>query len=457
VEVDGKSVEYDGRQAIIATVLDVTEGKQIQSALEDANRRLHDALSEIRATQPKLIDQERLHALSTLASGIAHDLNNALSPILGYSELLLTKSNTWEDRDKVMRYLTTMSMAAKDAANVVRRLREVYRRPVEREDMAPVDVAQLVEQAVSLTSPKWKGQSEAHGAQINVQSEVVELPPILGNETELREALMNLIFNAVDAMPDGGSLTVRGFMEEPDATREETAVRTNGGASQSDLIQDRSNRVVLTVSDTGMGMADSVLKQCMEPFFTTKGEYGTGLGLPMVRGIVHRHLGTLEVKSFPGEGTTFSIRLPIPAPQDVASSDDEPESPVRSLHVLLVEDEPNVLAMLVAYLESDGHVVGAACDGLEGFETFLSDRYDVVITDLAMPGMSGDQLAQSIYRLKPETPIIMLTGFSDQHIEGSEFPEGVRLIVNKPVTLATLRSALVRVFARPESPSQSRE
>ena len=225
----------------------------------------------MKQTQQNIIQQERLRALGQMASGIAHDFNNALTPILGFSELLLKRSEGLDDRDTVERYLRMMNMAAQDAATVVgnSRLREFYRKREEGENFAPASLHDLVGQAISLTQPRWKDEAQAKGITIKMETDLQEVPLIIGDESELREALTNLVFNAVDAMPDGGTITLR--------------TRRDG------------NQVVLEVSDTGTGMTEEVRQRCLDPFFTTKGAHTssrTGMGLAMVYGIVQRHEGS---------------------------------------------------------------------------------------------------------------------------------------------------------------------
>ena len=243
--------------------------------------QLEAAYAELKQTQQNIIQQERLRALGEMASGIAHDFNNALTPILGFSELLLKRSEGLDDRDTVERYLRMMNMAAQDAATVVSRLREFYRKREEGENFAPASLHDLVGQAISLTQPRWKDEAQAKGITIKMEIDLQEVPLIIGDESELREALTNLVFNAVDAMPDGGTITLR--------------TRRDG------------NQVVLEVSDTGTGMTEEVRQRCLDPFFTTKGTHGTGMGLAMVYGIVQRHEGTLDIESEADKGTTLIL------------------------------------------------------------------------------------------------------------------------------------------------------
>jgi signal transduction histidine kinase/ActR/RegA family two-component response regulator len=406
---------------------------------EDLERRVAVAVADLKRTQSKIVEQERLRALGQMASGIAHDFNNALAAVLGFSEMLLANPDrAVADRERLLRYLGNINTAAKDAAGVVRRLREFYRSREANEVFQLIDLGHLVKEAVTLTRPRWKSQAQAAGATIVVKTEVGPLPTTAGNEAELREALTNLIFNAVDAMPQGGTITIRAHGEG----REGSAARA-----------------VLEVIDTGIGMDEETRQRCMEPFFTTKGLQGTGLGLPMVYGIVRRHEGTIEIDSEPGKGTTFRIRLPI-VTESGAQSGSQPSQRIdRQLRVLVVEDEDRVREALAGYLVEDGHTVESAINGREGLQKFHAGWFDLVVTDRAMPEMGGDELAVAVKQAARNTPVLMVTGFGDVMQAQGERPHGVDAVISKPVTISALRAAVVMVMSgvaiRPDAYSDS--
>jgi signal transduction histidine kinase len=363
--------------------------------LRTMNAQLQKALADLKTTQQQIIQQERLRALGQMASGIAHDFNNALVPILGFCELLLLTPGHSRRSKEGKQLPQTIQTAAKDAASVVSRLRQFYRADKGDTPFVSVHLKRLVEQTITLTRPKWKDQAQAAGATVEVLLELESVAPIAGDDSALREVLTNLIFNAVDAMPRGGTLTLR--------TRQ------------------TCNSAILEVEDTGTGMTDDVRQRCLEPFFSTKGESGTGLGLSMVFGIVQRHSGSLDIRSTPGQGTAFIMTFPL----QNAATDHEPASqaqkPQRSLHVLVVDDEAAVRDTLVAVLTTDGHEVESAANGAEGLKRFFSRKFDLVVTDKAMPEMNGDQMAAAIKHVAPKTPVILLTGFGLFH-EKDEFP-----------------------------------
>ena len=411
-----KGLSKPVEKIVAGSVENLTRRKQAEEDLVATNRELEKALNELKATQQQVIQQERLSAIGQMASGIAHDFNNNLTPILGFAELLLENDRLLDDKVEARRCLEMLRTSTKDAANVVSRLREFYR-PVDTDEEFPVvDLAKIVQQAVSLTEPKWRRQTQAKGLSVEVVADAKASPFVGGQESALREVLTNLIFNAVDAMPEGGRVTI------------ETAIEGEDG--------------VLRVRDTGTGMTEIVRQRCLEPFFSTKGERGTGLGLSMVYGIIERHRGKLEIESAAGQGTTFIIRLPLveSAPLTAAAA-----SGARSkslLNVLIVDDEPRVLEVVSAYLRCDGHSVSTAASGREALEKFQRSDFDLVVLDRVMPEMSGDQTARFIKQVKHDIPVIMLTGFGALiEVTGSQ-PAPVDVVLNKPVTLDALRQTI---------------
>ncbi len=409
-------------QANLKLQLEIAERRRAEEATIESNIQLTAALGQLQATQHEIIQRERMHALGRMANGIAHDFNNALAPILGFSELLLMKPETVQDTKKVRNYVEMIHTSAKESAKVVSRLREFYRYRDEAEVFTPVVINDLVLQVISLTQPRWKDQALAAGINIDFRTEMGNVPTVPGNEPELREMLVNLVFNAVDAIPKRGTITIR------------TEVQ--------------GRWLVVTVSDDGIGMSEEVKARCMEPFFTTKDDQGTGLGLGSVHGIVRRHEGEIDIKSEAGRGTTVAVSLPLDrraaAPEAARPA---PAAP-NTLRILVVEDEPLVREVLSVYLAEDRHEVELAENGREGLEKFKAGTFDLVMTDRAMPEMNGDELAMEIKKLRPDLPILLLTGFGDLMTGAGEQPQGVDLVVSKPFTLTTLRTAIAKVTAR---------
>ncbi len=399
---------------IEGTVEDITERRQSANALGSLNAELQVALKDLKNTQQTVIQQERLSALGQMASGIAHDFNNALMPIMGYTDLLMEVPGLLEDTEKSRTYLDIIRTGAKDASAVVSRLREFYRSNEHKEIFAPVDLQHLTQQVVALTRPKWKDQAQSRGADVKIVTQLNAVPTIAGDEAALREVFTNLIFNAVDAMPDGGKITLR--------TRHE------------------DGRSYVEVADSGTGMTPEVRARCLEPFFSTKGERGTGLGLSMVFGIVQRHDGLIDIQSEVGKGTTFILSFPVKRMSFLTEEVSEKIQTPRHLHILSVEDEPEIRELISEFLQSEGHTVDTACNGLEGVSRFENGRYDLVLTDRAMPGMNGNQLAAAIKKRSPKTPIVLISGFNSA-AENEQIP-CVDIVAGKPITMAALRNII---------------
>lgn len=393
------------------------QNTQLEILVKERTAQLENTLEQLKNTQDHVVKQERLRALGMMAGGIAHDFNNALTMVIGYGELL---SPFLRDKapPKEQEYLEHIVSAAQDAKHTVSRLREFYRPPEHNEVRDPVDINKIVEHTVSLTAPKWKARSQADGVQISVTFILGKIPLVLGNASALREILTNLIFNAVDAMPQGGSIMVRTHLDE-------------GG-------------VRLSVSDTGIGMTPEEKAQCLEPFYTTKGDSGTGLGLAVVYGIVQRHNGQIDVESTKGEGTTFTITLP---PTDITEVKTEVAEVAASgaLRILVVDDQDVICELLSEYLKSDGHDVVTAGDGQSALEVFRAGEFDLLMTDQSMPGMNGEQLAAAVHALRPGLPIILLTGFGDEM--ATRCSADISVVVGKPVTLADLRRGIATATA----------
>lgn len=406
---------------------DITDRKKYEKELKKKSAALEEILEKLRKDQHLLADQERQHALSRMASGIAHNFNNALSTIQGFSDLLLQAPEQLAEPDRVKRYITLINTAARDAAQIVRRLRKFYR-PRDEETTVWIDIKALIEEVLDLTEPVWKHSAQARGAAIRVEKDL-EQSIINGNPAELQEVIINLVFNAVDAMPEGGTLTFR--------TRKE------------------GDWVTLEIADTGIGMDTIVRKRCLDPFFTTKGESGSGLGLATVQGIIARHNGQIDIKSAPRQGTRFFIRLPVSAPgnrhEENIESKDAPLLDGRAfLKILAVDDEKNQRVLLKQFLQKDNHRVELAANGLEGIQKFYNGWFDLVITNRAMPELNGDALARNVKRIAPSKPVIMVTGFADMMNATGETPEFVDLVISKPISQDKLRQAITRVIPQNE-------
>jgi CheY-like chemotaxis protein/anti-sigma regulatory factor (Ser/Thr protein kinase) len=324
-----------------------------------------------------------------------------------------------------LEHLKQQERAALDAAETVRRIREATRQRG-MEPFAAVAINEMVTDVLDVTRPRWKHEPQARGVIITLRTDLGAVPSVSGREAELREALTNLLFNAVDALPRGGTITIT-----TRATR----------AAEGELVE-------VTVSDTGIGMPETVRSRLFEPFFTTKGVRGTGLGLSMVQGIVRRHGGTIDVASAPGEGTAVTVRLPA----TMASADPAPPPAAlpplpSSLRVLVIDDVPTIAETLALILRAMGHEAEAVVSGEEGLARIETGGFDLVITDLNMPGMSGWEVASIVKERWPRLPVILITGWEEMVQDEQMVSSGVDLILPKPFTNEQLLRAIAQVWA----------
>jgi signal transduction histidine kinase/ActR/RegA family two-component response regulator len=444
-----EEVRYNAEQmrAEIETVRSEKEALQAKIlTTEEQYRSLYDrvrltegvqkAYDELRRTQQVVVQQERLRALGQMASGVAHDVNNALSPIVAYSELLLT---TVPDLSENARhYLETINKSGDDIAHIVARMREFYRRRSDSEPLTKVNLNLIIEEAIELTRPRWRDVSQREGISIHIEHEFEsDLPLLLSDPTELREALFNLIFNAVDALPQGGTINL--------VTR--SVIRPARGEN---LPPER--QIQVEVRDNGVGMDEKTRQHCLEPFFSTKATRGgTGLGLAMVYGMMQRHEGTIEIDSAPGRGT--SVRLSFPIREKTSPAAESPALQVnqkRSLRILCIDDESQIQDLLKNCLTSLEHRVTTASSGKQGVEMFRAairkkQPYETVITDLGMPDIDGHQVARTIKAESPGTPVIMMTGWGSVMKDDGEIVSGVDAVVGKPPRIVELNNLLLKL------------
>ncbi len=402
-------------------------------ALAANQTQLHDSLArayeDLKQTQQAVVEQERLRAIGQMASGIAHDINNAISPVAVYTQAMLEQRRDWPS--DVRDYFELVGRVVRDISATVARMRDFYRPGRDEEALVPVDLNELVPQVVELTRARWSDMPQRRGAVIHVSTQLeADLPAVMGNASELREALTNLIFNAVDAMPEGGTLTVR--TETP----------------RSDASEARSVR--LEVGDDGAGMDEETRRRCLEPFFTTKGERGTGLGLAMVYGAAQRHKARLDIDSAPGSGTRVSLEFAAAEGRGQARDRDAAKPDDRPLRLLLVDDDPAVLSSTVFVLKLHGHAITAADGGQAGIDALrgahaAGEPFDLVVTDLGMPYVDGNQVARAAKELFPATPVVLLTGWGRRMTRGDEAPAHVDFVLPKPLELDQLREIFAEV------------
>ena len=391
-------------------------------------RKLQQAYEDLRESQDTLLQQERLRALGQMASGIAHDINNAISPVTLYTETLLEEETqlSAQGRDQ----LRVIRRAVDDVGQTVARMREFYRQRERSSDLAPLDLNPLLNQVLALTSARWRDLPQERGIVIDVRTELASgLPKVLGTESDIRDALTNLIFNAVDAMPEGGTLTLRTWQ-----------------VAQS---------VELAVRDSGAGMDEETRRRCFEPFFTTKGERGTGMGLAMVYGMVQRHDAQIEIDSALGVGTTVRVQFKIAPSVTATAAKPAATRPHRPLNLLVIDDDPLVAQSLLHVLNHEGHSVTTADGGQAGIDAFAAANpaqpFDVVMTDLGMPYVDGRAVAAAIKALSPRTPVLLLTGWGQRLSTEQTVPEYVDRLLSKPPKLTELSAALAELTAESKS------
>jgi len=394
-----------------AVGVDVTERERSQ-------RELKEALDRLRQTQEQVVQQERLRALGEMASGIAHDLNNSLSPVLGYAELVASLPDM---PDRAREWLDCVRTGARDAAAVVERLKWFYRQEPVGAVGEVVDLGVLLSEVVKLTRPKWRDEAQRTGRSIEFDLQAEDLVVVGGSPPELRELFTNLVFNAVDAMPSGGRIAL--------------SLRSTGEFAEVEL------------ADTGTGMSEQVAARCFEPFFTTKQREGTGLGLSVCHGIIQRHGGRITIHTKPGRGTTFHISLPL-AMRAVSPEPREAIGPLPEHNVLYIDDDPRLREVASTLLIRLGQRVDVADGGAAGLEMFRANDYDVVVTDLGMPGIDGCEVARTVKATCPEVPVVMVTGWGSRfalpRLDDASPPDQM---VFKPLTLSKLREALEKVLA----------
>jgi signal transduction histidine kinase/FixJ family two-component response regulator len=412
--------------------------EQCRSLFNQARLRdeLQKAYDELRQTQQSVMQQERLRALGQMASGIAHDVNNALSPILAFSDMLLKKEDGLKEHSR--RNLEHIRTSAEDIAQIVARMSEFYRRREDNDHLRMVNVNRLIEQVVDLTSPCWRDIPQGRGIVIQCQAQLADsLPDLYCNESELREALTNVVLNAVDALPKGGHIILS------------NRPITMAGANRTDK---QPTHLVIEIRDNGTGMDENTRQRCLEPFFSTKRQRGgSGLGLAMVYGTVERHEGSIEIDSEVEKGTVVRLVFPFrQPPQANAVAVALPARDSTSLRILCVDDEPLLRELLKEVLEFYHHRVETADGGQAGVDAFqralgTSAAFDLVVTDLGMPYLDGRQVAERVKAASPTTPVIMLTGWGSMLEEKGGAAPGVDAVLSKPPRVNELVAAVAEV------------
>ena len=401
-------------------------GTQLAAAIEGARRadQLQRAYESLKSTQEQLVFSERIKAIGQMAGGVAHDFNNALGVILARAQLVRENlQRDVPDGAKARADLETIIKTALKGAQTIRRIQD-YTRIRKDSPQGPVDINSAIKDAIEISRPKWKQEAEAGGKRIEVLPRFSDVPLVTGNVYELTQVVENLIFNAVEAMPDGGRIVL--------TTRHD------------------ADAVVVEVSDTGIGMDAATQKRLFEPFFTTK-EHGQGLGTSIVYGIIQRHRGNIVVRTAPGDGTTFTITLPpyvLRAKADVRPQE-APVPSVRPARVLMVDDDAGVRDAYADALRLDGHQVVTACHGEEALSIFEKERFDLVVTDLSMGAVSGFEVAKRVKAINRAVPVVLLTGWAIGQGETRVREAEIDVVLIKPCPLEDLCSAVQEALRLP--------
>jgi len=393
-EMRGMTIHYLGQPAVEILLTDTTERKELQE---------------------HLLQHEKLRALGELAGGVAHDFNNILGIILGRSQLLQRAVGD----EEVRRGLQTIERAAFDGGETVRRIQDFARSRTER-DFELVDLNTLLQETVEITRTRWKDQAEMHDVRIDVTLERGAIPPVRGNASELREIYTNLIFNAVDAMPDGGSILLRS--------------RADGGD------------VVVEVRDTGQGMDDFVRSRIFDPFFTTKGTKGMGLGMSVVYGIVERHKGKITVESALQKGTCFAIRMPAGSPEDREKSVEMLAPEATAARILVIDDERDIVELVADILEAHGHRVRSAVSGSEGLELLEQEEFDLLLCDLGMREMTGWEVVRAVRERDDGIGVVLITGWGATLSVEKVADHGIDAVLAKPFQMKKLLETVAEVL-----------
>ena len=376
----------------------------------------HD-VTEQKQERERAARADKLRALGQLASGVAHDFNNSLAAILGRAQLILRRVKD----EELIRSLGIIVTSAEDAAATVRRIQTFARKSLDSE-LEMLDVRSLLRDAIEITRTRWENEARAAGLNIEVTLNAEEGMFTRGNASELREVFVNLIVNAVDAMPEGGELTI-------------CCVR-------------KLERLRLRFADTGTGMKEEVREQVFEPFYTTKGVQGTGLGLAVSYGIIERHEGSITVESRLGVGTTFHIDLPVAESREKPVVESPAAEQTQSLSVLVVDDEEFVRETLAEMLADLDHKVVTAVGGRDALEKVNNDDFDLVFTDLAMPEMDGWETARAIRKQKPKLPVVLVTGYGATAQAPSGEMDLVAGIIGKPFDFDQVTGTIARVVGQ---------
>ena len=373
-----------------------------------------DDVTEQKKMEEALLQSEKLKSIGTITAGISHEFNNILAIISGKVQLM---QMDYEDDAKLKDELSIILKAADDGATISRKMLKFTKTNQNTKEFVSSDINNLIIDSIDFTKPRWKNEAQAKGIDYYICKEALDIvPAIMCNPTELREVLINIIKNALDAMPEGGSISFSTYCND--------------------------NNVYAGISDTGKGMSENVMQSIFDPFFTTRTPEGTGLGLSMAYGIMTSHGGKISVESEPGKGSSFKLQFPIDtkAPSAIATSEPKQDSSNEKLRILVVDDDDYIRNILYQFLSRDGHKIQTIDNGADAIKIIESEDFDLVLCDLAMPGVFGYDVVKALNSLKKRPKIGIISGFNEKSEREGGGEVKVDFYLKKPFK----RSALTR-------------
>ena len=365
-------------------------------------------VTEKKLHEQQLREREKMGALGVMASGVAHDFNNLLGSLLTRTELLLEFGR---DVGKMKEGLKIIQKTVLDGAQTVRRVQQFSRKRIKQE-FTEVELNEVIKDVLELTKPFWKSKAEEKGVSYRFQTRFNPVSPIMGHPGELRDLAMNLVHNAMEAMPEGGKLTIRTGMKDSMAQAE--------------------------FADTGCGIKEDMLDKIFDPFFTTKSANASGLGLSISYSVVKNHEGTISARNNTTRGATFTIAFPglkKPGRKKARVKEEPFAAPKKKLHILVVEDEEEICTSLQEFLELQGHEVDVALTGKAGLEVFRKKSYDLVITDIGIPEKSGWEVSREVKRKEPGIKVVLITGWGIEKKDPRIKKSRADFLVHKPFKL----------------------
>ena len=377
-------------------------------------------ITERKKVENALMQSEKLAAMGVMTAGIAHEFNNILAIILGFAQLL--KKGSMGDYKKLEKGIRIIIDAANDGADIVQRMQDFTNLTKDPSKLTPVDMRALVKKVIDFTMPRWKNMALASGITYSIDLKGVRaVPRTMGNPSELREVFTNIINNALDAMPDGGTLSLRTWREY--------------------------GNLLVSIADTGKGMCKNIQKKVFDPFFSTRLPEGSGLGLSSAFAIIKRHGGRIEVESELGSGSTFTICIPISRPSDRENAQ-KPMQEIKANHlrILVVDDEQYICEFLSEFLTSRGHYAKSVCCGREAIKSLENESFDLVLCGLVMPDVTGRDVVEFLDTLSTRPKVGLITGWSFKIRDAEREELKVDFVVNKPIDFVEFTKCINSVF-----------